>query len=705
MFNLDPSIVAQVKGMDSAPAPTQPASPGFELDPSIVEQVKSSAPSMRDELTRAFGINPKNLDATFDPEGTQHQQDAQSLGASLPKTPLSFGTQALAEFADQPHAKMAAYAKERFPDQPLDQSIKRYGVVNNKIVFVGDDGHLYLEDQPGIASAAVGKSLPIAGNVIGGIGGGLVGGIPGAIAGAAGGSALGELGRNAIAANVLGENKSASDIATGALTEGALGATSEAGGRALAKGLEIGAGKIAQKLDNPQNVIYSPDAVNNQQAADILNLGKLSEAEATGSKSAIEKERTLRGTLGGADKFEASDQARAPKVIQATQNFLDSIAPAENVPNAAEATRSAAQGAIGAAKAARAEEASPLYNAAYEQRLPEDAEILKNPVIQQTLSKIKNDPLYQTALATTPDNSIGMLNNVKQALGDQIDSAQRAGEGYRAKLLKTVQNQLLDAMDTASPEYAQARKAFADNSANVNPLEQGLIGKVANTKDIQLKSVAKTLFDPAQSDPRVLEKAVDAIHEQSPEALNAIIRNHLQSQFANMKAATSDNGNTLARAFANNVIGTPQKKQLLYTALKYNPEAQKNLTYIAQVFPLLGKAAAEGSPTANRLGILESLKGQNVYSAGRALLSPMQTLKGIFTVAEQSANKNAYAAATEAVLNPKFTSEMQAIRKLPPGSKESASALTNLLTRIMQTDVASKISFNPDEKPQIAPEN
>jgi hypothetical protein len=699
MLTLDPSIVAQVKGSGAAPAPS------FELDPSIVEQVKSQSTAPAESATdrasyifgnnespaQAFGLAPSKDDIAA------NQADAQARGAELPKTPLSYGTQALAEFADQPHAKMAAYAKERFPNEPLDQSIKRYGMVNNKIVFVGQDGHLYLEDQPGAASELVGKSLPIAGNVLGGIGGGMVGNVPGAIAGAAGGAALGELGRNAIAHYALGENKSATDIATGAGLEGVIGATSEAGGRLVGKAIEKG----AEKFLNPQGAIYSPEAIANQQAADALDLGKLSEAEATGSKSAIEKERTLRGTLGGADKFEASDQARAPKVVNATQKFLDMIAPAENVPNAAEATRGAAQASIGAAKDERTLQSSPLYKAAREQKIPEDSPILQNEVIQQTINSIKNDPVYKTALATVPDNSIEMLDNVKKVLGGQIKAEKRAGQDYRASLLTGIQKNLLEEMDKISPDYEQARLTFAKESQIVNPLEQGLIGKIANIKDIQLKSVAKTLFDPAQSDPRVLEKAVDAIHAQSPEALNAIVRSHLQSQFANMKAATSENGNTLARAFANNVIGTPQKKQLLYTALKYNPEAQSNLAYIEKVFPLLGKASAEGSPTANRLGILETLKGQNKYSIAKAALSPMQTLKNVFSTLEQSANKDAYAAATDAMLNPQFTSEMQAIRKLKPGSAESASALTNLLTRIMQQETASKLKFNPDEQPQV----
>lgn len=625
----------------------------------------------------------------------ERQASAAAVGAKAPQSPTPFGTQVLSEFADQPQAKIVAFAKNRFPDMPIEEAVKRYGIVNNSIVFVDKDGHLYKEDEPGLAASIAGEALPIAGGVIGGVAG-AAGGLGGALAGAGLGTSAGKLAKAGVANVVLGEDKDAAQLVGDASTGFLEGVAGEGAGRIIGKVGE----KIINKRLNPENLIDDSEAIARQQSADALEIGKLSRAEATGDKEEILRERTLRGLEGSSPVYQASDEARAGSVTKAiNEKLLDKIAPADYVSNAASAAREAAKKSISAAKKARADEAGPLYNSAYDEIVPEDAPILKNQYIQNKIASLKNDPLYAEELATTKPNSVGLLNLVKQSLGDEIETA----TGFQKKVLTGLQKRLVGTMDEVSPDYKAARATFADESSNVNPLEEGLIGKIANTKDTQLKTVARSLFDPAESDPRVLEKAIDEIHAQDPNALNAIVRNHLQAQFEGMRSSVMDNGTILGRAFAEKVMGTPKKRDILFTALKYNPEAKQNLAHMARVFPALAKGAAEGSPTATRQEIIKGMKGKNVYSGLRALSEPVNSLRNMLTNLETEKAKVAYKAMAEASLNPKYADEMAKIRKLSPQSKEGLTRLGALVSRIAQDMGEDSLEFNAPVEPQVKP--
>lgn len=707
------------------------------------------APFLPEPLGAAAMVGQVGQDVVKDPTEAERQQEAQQAGVPAAPQATPFGTQVLSEFTDQPHSKMVAYAKSRFPDMPLDKALQRYGVINNHIVFVGQDGHVYAEDKPGTGATLIGNSPTIAGNVLGGIVGGTLGGaatltvggvgsIPGAIVGAGIGAGAGSAARDVIA-NHLGieQDKGAGDIALSAGGNAILGSAFEGGGQLIGRGLLPAAGKgigylankgqdfydgivakakgIPHESVNPDSAFNGVEAQETKQAADTLGL-PLSKAETTMAKGDLDQERTLRGLPGSSDKFNEADQIRNPKIRQAVTDFMDNIAPSSAVPTAAADVRAAAKGAINTAENDRAAAAQPHYDASNPQTISQESydTLMKNPVIEDTWKKIQSDTVYKGALDGVAPNSGQALHAIKTSLDDQIGAASRAGEKFRASQLINTKNNLLNTLEEQVPEYNVARQTFRDNSGPVNQLQNSIIGKVADTKDTQLKTVARTLFDPAESDPKVLQQAMNAIKQQNPDAWNAILRNHIQSQFENMKVSTQ-NGASFGKAFANQFMGTEKKREMLSMALRDNPEALENFKLLMRVMPRLGAAGDVGSPTATRQVFLEKYKDNlggavvgalggyaaggkegSVSGAGLGLLTGKLAVNQWAKVWSQM-QKDKFAGIAEALLNPKYTQEMRAIRKMDPGTKQAAAALTTLLTRIGQENASKGFEYTPNQ--------
>jgi hypothetical protein len=126
--------------------------------------------------------------------------------------------------------------------------------------------------------------------------------------------------------------------------------------------------------------------------------------------------------------------------------------------------------------ASRAKAAAPLYDAAYAQTMPLDEDIgriLQKPAAQKAwsvaaeLAENEGNPIDRAA------PSVRALDLVKRALDDQISVAQRAGNLNQARTINLVRTNLLDAVDSAVPEYAAARAAYAGPSAILDAMDAG----------------------------------------------------------------------------------------------------------------------------------------------------------------------------------------------------------------------------------------
>ncbi|WP_278368676.1 hypothetical protein [Acetobacter orientalis] len=144
--------------------------------------------------------------------------------------------------------------------------------------------------------------------------------------------------------------------------------------------------------------------------------------------------------------------------------------------------------------ASRSAAARPLYEQAYASDVPMSDELkslLARPSMERAFAGAQKlaadagheiDPEKPTVMA---------LDYTKRALDDSISSNLRDGNNNEARILMENRNTLLEHMDKAVPEYAQARKVFSDYSSVANALQEGQkVFSNATTPDMLDRSLA-----------------------------------------------------------------------------------------------------------------------------------------------------------------------------------------------------------------------
>ena len=131
----------------------------------------------------------------------------------------------------------------------------------------------------------------------------------------------------------------------------------------------------------------------------------------------------------------------------------------------------------------RSEQAKPLYDAAYEHSVPREVvgDVLDDPVFQDAYNRgvriAKREGVDLPALDSEADGiPVQAIDYMKRGLDDTIDVGSRSSTGMGRQEARGLRGQLrsmLERVDEAVPEYAEARAAFAGESALLDALEQG----------------------------------------------------------------------------------------------------------------------------------------------------------------------------------------------------------------------------------------
>ena len=248
--------------------------------------------------------------------------------------------------------------------------------------------------------------------------------------------------------------------------------------------------------------------------------------------------------------------------------------------------------------------AAPLYDDAYENIL-ENIDILKTPEIQGALEKAYKQ--YPSELAGAEPNSIKALDYAKRILDDEIGKAQRAGEGNFARSRIGIKNNLLQAMDSASPAYQKARAASGDYLSLNQAMDDG-------------KSFMKT-------DPELLAKKFKDL--SAPE--KTAFKSGVGKQLNDLIDKTNDGGN-----YYNKIFGKKEQQKRLASIL--SPEQFKRLKSDLQaedrLFKLRNDVLGNSATTSKAIAAAEiaggaadfvSMAGGNITNMPRnAVLSALK---------------------------------------------------------------------------------
>jgi hypothetical protein len=122
----------------------------------------------------------------------------------------------------------------------------------------------------------------------------------------------------------------------------------------------------------------------------------------------------------------------------------------------------------------RSQNAAPLYDQAYQTPLPpiaEVQEVLNTPAGKMAAARAAK--LSQNEGIPFDPNSVRGVDLIKRTLDDVVSMGQRAGRNNEARIISTLRDKLVDAVDNHVPEYAMARNAFAGESAIKDALAGG----------------------------------------------------------------------------------------------------------------------------------------------------------------------------------------------------------------------------------------
>lgn len=626
-------------------------------------------------------------------------QDTQSVPPAIqpdepiikdPSKAVGLKQRFVAGFASDEEETKRYYAKQLYPDEPVEQSVQRFGMRGNRMFHRADDGQLY-EVVPRSIAGTIAEG---AGGAIPALTGGTAAVVTAPLATTGVGGAVtigstyaagagGEYVRQKLGDVMMGEDVSAPSGVNwwNVAGEGLAAAAGQAG-----TGFAGNLAERAQVRDIGRlNQQTTQRAYDEAQKRGI----EITPGQATGLKSLQAEEKRLNTRVPETmDEMNEFLREQSRKVEDAWYNELDKIAPQHDAEATGRAVRTAAEKALEDVTTARKRVAQPLYvKAMAEGKTVDvapilsgiDAELQTVPnsgvmhsalsaarnVLTQAKATTKPSPLSGLpsvkspgALAPTlvprqPLSDLERLHNARVEIGNMIDTRSVPGPDGTPRpvnniiiaKLTDVKNQLTAAMDKSSPLYAQARQTYSTVSGDVDDAFGSALARIAKLDDTSLLSTVREVFNPASRSPEMIEKLKTRLSAKDPAAWQDLKRLWLQDTVSD-KLRTAQSGDVLnAAGKIVSALEDPATRRSLNAAL--DPAEKESLADLTWIFRRISNAKlGMGSDTAaNAAADKEALKAATGIWARAArgvvsVLNPLGWDEAVGRVAEKSGERN-----------------------------------------------------------------
>jgi len=456
------------------------------------------------------------------------------------------------------------------------------------------------------------------------------------------------------------------------------------------------AGSAVTKKIFGRNVPMQPGEITPDMITGTTEAGKASgidlfPAQRTGLEDQLIKQRLVSQLPGGAQISAAALKKQNAQAYDAVMRFIDGIAPPGATATGPARFRSAAEKLNDSIKTARAERASPLYESAFR----EGAKIDVSPVLEMGKGIVSEYPAggkiaSPVARAVKMINAAGgdlkKLHNVKTEI-DQIIATGVASsnssplQGTAKRELVRIQDALLEAMDNASPTYAQARKMFRENSGIIDEVGQSVVGQAAGVKDTNLKDLSGKIFDPKETNPEVIKRTRELIDSVDPGAYDELLRVEMEKRIGSMKVSQEGVQNVPGQIWRS-VFGNESQRRSLYGALR--PEQRSVAQQLELALQAASKGRAPGSPTIAYNEAKQEMMSGPVSVLRQWISSPMKAASQMGEEAWVRRKANAIA---KVMYDPAFNKDVDAALKMMRFDVNSGS---QQLYRILQSAMGAE---------------
>ena len=641
--------------------------------------------------------------------------------------PASFSTIARASFANTVPGQVAIFAQARFPNEPLERALSRYGIQDNRIFYVDDDGRQYFENiplsnigqQPTVAgkvgaalreipetlASATGPILQSAAALPAALIGSPAVGIPTAAV-LSGGA---ELGKQALGQQFgSGENINPLNVAI----ETGLGAGGQAFGDLAS--MAINRGRFATDVNQlkgpaPEGALTDPSM--------SMTRGELSQRIAQGSErfdvpttmaeqtrlpSLVTRQKVLMSRPEAAELLDEFYEIRNDKVRDALYKQFDIISP---MTDASAARVTGARGAdlvIESEKQALRLQAKPLYQEAEQvtgidikplidelnEMMLTAKSTLKGPLTKALKDLQVDVPVSfkggKVQTKRVADDSLIGLDKAQKSIFDSIQKLKASNKPNAARDLTLIHKNLIDILENSSDAYKQARAIYAEDMPKITALTESQVGQAAKLgqkgKEINITNV---MFNPRTSDGATVKAARDAfVKAGQVDKYNGILRSYLQETLENIPTLQSGRKPNIGSYFRNKLAGTKNSANILKEALG-GGDSLKEFFWLLDTLNATGIATGKESITAFAQAAQKDIQREGSGVVG-PLIESLEFWRSPSRVAGyiKGVNADKYAARLAEILTTKTGRDaLKEVSKLKPRSRAAIVALSGLLVQ------------------------
>lgn len=612
----------------------------------------------------------------------------------------SFGSLVESKQVDDLNTRIGIFAKNR------GISTERYGVVNGRIVYQGDDGNLYFEEPN--AKTIGGLAKDVAATTLG---------HPEEIAMGTLGAAAGPATAGLLAAGGAGIRKVRGKLMYDEpqTTLGNVGEMAVAGGTGTAGAV------LGGKLVSAHDVSMGREGARLVKAAgrgrERISLPETQRMELEGQRFGIDllppqttrsPELVSRFNILGdlpetADLIGAARRTQHEEVVNAIDDFLGSIAkptsPGEAGRRGVEAAKEGMEAPYKSAQAA----SKNLYEQAKQIRgvdISETAgqiDTLMNGAPSGGLEKkalqrirnmlVKKETDAEGKIIEVAEDRVSVLDKVKKEINTMWKADPKtAPEKETQRTINQVLDDMLTKVDDQVPVYGEARKVYRETiqAKGVDELKKTKVAEIAKLEGDKVERVADLLFSPTQSSPEIVAISKPMIIKYGGEdAWNALIRVRLQKALDGVKDTVTGGVTNIGGRFRKAVFGDPQQRKILQEAM--SAEQFQALGDFSEVLDRTGLILGKESTTATR-GIQlsrmhEEAESKLIMSATR----PLYTYQRFFG---DKLNEVLFTKSNErlasAMLSPKAATELQRMLQLKPKSQKLLTQFGAFLTSVSE---------------------